>query len=65
MKQPPSKSLIWLIVAAAGFAIAIGAKMNAAASSTLVDGGLFIGTALFIAALIAFWRSRLDDFRAD
>lgn len=65
MKQPTSKPLTWLIVAAAGFTIAIGAKMNATATSTLVDAGLFVGTGLFIAALIAFWRSHLDDFRAD
>ncbi len=65
MKQRTPKPFAWLIVAAAGFTIAIGAKTNAAANSTLVDTGLFVGTGLFIAALIAYWRSHLDDFRAD
>lgn len=65
MKQPHTNSVIWLAVAALGFIVAIAAKLDAANSYAVVDGALFIGTACFVLALIAFWRGRLDNIRSD
>lgn len=65
MKRIDSKPLLWLAIASIGFAIAIGAKVNAVQAGTLVDTALFVGTAIFVVALVAFWRSRLDNIRSD